>query len=106
MEGGAAGDLYLQVRVLPHERYERDGDDLHVTVPVDLYTALLGGQVNVSTIDRTVSLTIPPETASLAEINLKPIEAGDYDITFKVKFKDSDQNEIDEVKTFPLSIKL
>jgi curved DNA-binding protein len=62
--GGAAGDLYLQVRVLPHDRFERDGDDLHVTVPVDLYTALLGGQVNVSTIDRTVSLTIPPETAN------------------------------------------
>jgi curved DNA-binding protein len=62
--GGAAGDLYLQVRVLPHDRFERDGEDLHVTVPVDLYTALLGGQVNVSTIDRTVSLTIPPETAN------------------------------------------
>jgi curved DNA-binding protein len=62
--GGAAGDLYLQVRVLPHDHFERDGDDLHVTVPVDLYTALLGGQANVSTIDRTVSLTIPPETAN------------------------------------------
>ena len=40
------------------------------------------------------------------ELNLKPIEAGDYEIKFDVKFKDSDQNEIEEVKTFPLSIKL
>jgi curved DNA-binding protein len=64
VSGGAAGDLYLQVRVLPHDRYERDGDDLHTSVPVDLYTALLGGQVDVSTIDRTVSLTIPAETAN------------------------------------------
>jgi curved DNA-binding protein len=62
--GGPTGDLYLQVRVLPHDRFERDGDDLHVTVSVDLYTALLGGEVTVSTIDRTVSLTIPPETAN------------------------------------------
>jgi curved DNA-binding protein len=62
--GGAAGDLYLQVRVLPHDRFERDGDDLHVRVPVDLYTALLGGEVNVSTIDQSVSLTIPAETAN------------------------------------------
>ena len=40
------------------------------------------------------------------EINLKPLEAGDYEIKFNIKFKDADQNEIDEVKTFPLSIKL
>jgi curved DNA-binding protein len=62
--GGAAGDLYLKVRVLPHDRFERDGDDLRVKVPVDLYTVLLGGQIPVSTIDRTVNLTIPPETAN------------------------------------------
>ncbi len=40
------------------------------------------------------------------EINLKPTEAGDYEIRFKVNFKDSDQNEIEEYKSFPLSIKL
>lgn len=60
--GGAAGDLYLVVRVLPHEKFRRDGDDLHVTVPVDLYTMLMGGSTSVSSIDRTVRLTIPPET--------------------------------------------
>jgi tetratricopeptide (TPR) repeat protein len=40
------------------------------------------------------------------EINLKPVEAGDHEIKFQIKFSDADQNEIDEVKTFPLSIKL
>jgi curved DNA-binding protein len=84
--GGTAGDLYLQVRVMPHDRFERDGDDLHVTVPVDLYTALLGGQVQVSTIDRTVNLTIPAETANGRVFRLrglgmpklrKPDERGD-----------------------------
>ena len=60
--GGAAGDLYLVVDVLPDETFDRDGDDLRVTVPVDLYTALLGGSVAVPTIDRQVKLTIPPET--------------------------------------------
>lgn len=60
--GGAAGDLYLVVRVLPHDHFRRDGDDLHVTVPVDLYTMLMGGSTTVSSIDRNVRLTIPPET--------------------------------------------
>lgn len=62
--GGQAGDLYLKVEVLPHAKFEREGDDLKVTVPVDLYTAVLGGQVPVPTIDKTVNLTIPPGTSS------------------------------------------
>jgi curved DNA-binding protein len=59
--GGAAGDLYLRVKVLPDARFERRGDDLHVTVPVDLYTVVLGGQVQVPTLTRPVMLTIPAE---------------------------------------------
>lgn len=60
--GGEAGNLYLAVHVLPHERFRREGDDLHVSVPVDLYTMLLGGSASVSSIDRQVMLTIPAET--------------------------------------------
>jgi curved DNA-binding protein len=62
--GGEAGDLYLRVQVLPHNRFERDGDDLKVTVPVDLYTAVLGGRVEVPTLSGPVKLTIPAETAN------------------------------------------
>jgi curved DNA-binding protein len=62
MSGGQAGDLYIRIEVEPHSIFQRDGDDLKVTVPVDLYTALLGGEVPVSTFDRTVELSIPPET--------------------------------------------
>ena len=50
---------------------ERDGDNLKTNIPVDLYTALLGGQVDVSTIDRTVKLTIPPETANGKQFRLR-----------------------------------
>ncbi len=59
---GHAGDLYLVVEVLPHPTFQRDGDDLKVDVPVDLYTAILGGEVQVPTLERPVVLTIPPET--------------------------------------------
>jgi curved DNA-binding protein len=60
--GAQAGDLYLRVEVLPDGHFERDGDDLRVTVPVDLYTAVLGGSVPVSAIDRQVRLNVPPGT--------------------------------------------
>src|SRR5690606_24950952 len=68
--GGQPGDLFLIVEVLEHNQFRREGDDLYVTVPVDLYTALLGGKVPVSTIDKTVRLTIPPETSNGRQFRL------------------------------------
>jgi len=60
--GGERGDLYLRVEVLPHPVFERRGDDLYVKVPVDLYTAVLGGEVEVPTLTGKVMLRIPPGT--------------------------------------------
>jgi DnaJ-class molecular chaperone len=61
--GGQAGDLYLTVRVLPHQRFERRGQDLHVKMDVPVTTAVLGGEVTVPTLDSPVRLKIPPLTA-------------------------------------------
>ena len=47
MSGGPPGDLYLKVSVRPHDLFKRDGDNLKINVPVDLYTALLGGTISV-----------------------------------------------------------
>lgn len=60
--GGQAGDLFLRVEVLPHPLFERNGDNLRINVPVGLFDALLGGEVEVAAIDQRVRLTIPPET--------------------------------------------
>jgi curved DNA-binding protein len=60
--GGQAGDLYLQVKVRDDPRFERRGDDLHGSVEIDMYTALLGGKAAVSTFDGTLMLTIKPGT--------------------------------------------
>jgi curved DNA-binding protein len=62
--GGQAGDLYLKVDVRQHPLFNREGDDLKVKVPVDLYTAVLGGKVSVPTLDRPVELTVPPGTSN------------------------------------------
>lgn len=63
--GSAAGmqaDLYLVIEVSPDARYERKDNDLYTDVQIDLYTAVLGGQANVSTLAGTVVLTIPAGT--------------------------------------------
>jgi curved DNA-binding protein len=56
------GDLFLLIRVTPHDTFKRDGNNLTVKVPVDLVSAVLGGKVTVPTLDGTVKLTIPPGT--------------------------------------------
>jgi curved DNA-binding protein len=57
-------DIYLVVEVENHPRFERKGDDIYTEVGVDLYTAILGGQVKVTTLKGDVMLSIPPETQS------------------------------------------
>jgi curved DNA-binding protein len=66
-----AGDLYLKVKVMPDAKFKRDGDDLRIDQPVDFFTALLGGEVEVSTVDKTVKLTIPAGTDSGKTFRLK-----------------------------------
>lgn len=60
--GGAKSDIFLVIQVAPDPRFERKGDDLYTDVNVDLYTAVLGGQVNVTTPAGNVMLTIPAGT--------------------------------------------
>lgn len=69
--GGQPGDLYLRVKIRPDPRFERKGADLYTTVEVDLYTALLGGQVRVPTLSGPVSLTIRAETQNGQTIRLR-----------------------------------
>lgn len=64
-------DVYLKVFVSPHHKFERDNDDLKVNVPVDLYTAVLGGKAEVPTIDKTVKLNIPAGTTNGQTIRLR-----------------------------------
>jgi len=68
---GQNGDLFLNVKVLPHHSYQRDGDNLKVDVPVDVFTALLGGKAPVSSLDKTVKMTIPAGTECGKVIRLR-----------------------------------
>jgi len=60
--GGAKGDLILSIRVRPHPRFERRGDDLYEDIDVPLTVAVLGGEAEVPTVTAKVMLKIPPLT--------------------------------------------
>jgi curved DNA-binding protein len=57
--------------VAPHATFERDGDDLFIEVPVDIYAAALGGEVQVPTLDGAVMLKIPPQTQSGSMLRMR-----------------------------------
>jgi curved DNA-binding protein len=70
--GGRAGDLYLRVQVLPHARFERQGEDLTTRVEVPLTTAVLGGEATVTTLaGSTVRLKVPPTTQNGKKFRVK-----------------------------------
>jgi curved DNA-binding protein len=105
MGGAKSGDLYLNIDVLPHTVFQQDGDNLRTTASLDLYTALLGGTIKVSSIDRSVDLTIPPETQNGKVFRLRglgmprlrqPDERGDLLVTVEVKLP---RNLTDQEKT-------
>jgi curved DNA-binding protein len=60
--GGTAGDLYLIINVLPNAIFERDGDDLHFDAPIDIFTAIAGGEIRIPALEHLLTLTIPPRT--------------------------------------------
>jgi len=60
--GGPPGDLYIEIRIKQHEIFERDGDDLHCTVPVGLISAALGGSIEVPTLTSKVEIELPEGT--------------------------------------------
>ncbi|MFD2999010.1 DnaJ C-terminal domain-containing protein [Pontibacter toksunensis] len=68
---GTPGDLYIDIRVHPDPRFERRGNDLYTTLPVDMFTAILGGQAQVNTMSGLLKLTIPAGTQAGKTLRLR-----------------------------------
>lgn len=92
--GGPNGDLYIIFNIAADPDFERTGDDLKTKVTIDLYTAVLGGDVKVNTLDGSVSLKVKPETQNGVTVRLKgkgfPVykkegQFGDLFVTYEVK---------------------
>lgn len=69
--GGPNGDLYLTFSIAVHPKFKREGSNLYATVELDLYTALLGGETTIDTLDGKVKLKVAPETQSGTKVKLK-----------------------------------
>ena len=92
--GGPNGDLFITFTIEKDAQFERVGDDLKIQVPIDLYTAVLGGDVQIHTLEGSVNLKVKPETQSGTTVRLKgkgfPVykkegEFGDLFVTYEVK---------------------
>ena len=93
INGGPNGDLYITFNILEDRTFKRNGDDLATVVEIDLYTALLGGDVLVPTLTGDVSLKVKAETQPDTKVRLKgkgfPVykkegNFGDLFVTYKV----------------------
>ncbi len=69
--GGPNGDLYITFRIAPDPIFKRLGNDLYITLNLDLYTAVLGGDVTVDTLEGKIRLKIKPETQNGEKSRLK-----------------------------------
>lgn len=94
MNGAPAGDLYITFVIADDPAFKRQGDDLYTDVTIDMYTALLGGEVLLDTLDGQVKLKVKPETQPESKVRLKgkgfPVykksgKAGDLIVTCHVK---------------------
>jgi len=94
MEGAPAGDLYIKFVIQPDLVFKRNGDDLYMDIIVDLYTAVLGGELMINTLDGQVKMKVKPGTQSGSKARLKgkgfpvykkPGEFGDLIVTYQVQ---------------------
>ena len=94
INGGPNGDLYITFHIVNNTKFRRHGNDLYTTLDIDLYSALLGGEITVDTMDGKIKLKVAPETQNGTKVRLKgkgfPVykkenEFGDLIITYDVK---------------------
>ena len=94
INGGPNGDLYITFSIANHPVFKRDGKNLYTSVDLDLYTAVLGGEITVNTLGGKVKLKVKPETQNGTKVKLKgkgfPVYKkegvfGDLYITYNVK---------------------
>ena len=94
INGGPNGDLYITFSISNHSKIKRSGDNLYATVDLDLYIAVLGGEITIDTLSGQVKLKVAPETQNGSKIKLKgkgfPVykkegQFGDLYVTYNIK---------------------
>lgn len=102
--GGPAGDAYIEIKVAPHPQFARQGNDVHIELPITLPEAVLGATITTPTVDGPVSLKVPPEsnTGSVLRLRGKGVvdratgQRGDQYVRLKVMLPDKADPELKE----------
>jgi DnaJ-class molecular chaperone len=100
--GGPSGDLHLEIRVRPHPQFTRKDNDIYAELPVTLGEAVLGGRIEVPTVDGTVSMTVPKGANTGTRLRVRGKGApppgdgprGDHYVTLKVMLPPSPDDEL------------
>ena len=109
--GGPKGDLYITLKVSDDERFEREGDDLHLDVHVNVKKAILGGEQEITTIDgKKINVRVPEGTDGGKVLRLRGMgmptangNRGDLFLKLLVKVpKNLSKKEKDEIKEIDL----
>ena len=94
INGGPDGNLLIKFSIINHSKFKRDKDNLYATIDLDLYTAMLGGEITIDTFNGKVKLKVKPETHNAIKVKLKgkgfPVykkegQYGDLYITYQIK---------------------
>ena len=108
INGGPNGDLYITFSIANHAKIKRSGDNLYTTVDLDLYTAVLGGEITIDTLSGQVKLKVASETQNCSKVKLKgkgfPVyknegQFGDLYVTYNVKIPTKLTNKQKELFT-------
>jgi len=108
LNGGPKGDLYITFSIGNHPDFKRLGNNLHTTLELDLYKAILGGDLTIDTLDGKVKLKVKPETQNGSQVKLKgkgfPVYKkegvfGDLYVTYTVKIPTGLTNKQKELFT-------
>ena len=92
--GAPNGDLYIKFAIANHPQFKRLGNDLYTSVDLDMYTAILGGEITIETLNGKVKLDVAPETQNGSKVKLKgkgfPVykqegQFGDLYVTYTLK---------------------
>jgi curved DNA-binding protein len=116
INNGPAGDLYIKFHISDDARFKRDGRNLYAHVKLDIYTAILGGEITAETLTGKVKVKVNPETQNGTKVKLKgkglpaykkDNEFGDlyltYDIQIPVNLTEKQKQLFEELKKLPKS---
>ena len=107
MNGGPNGDLLITIKIQNHPLFNRIDDDLYMDLPVDIYTAVLGGKADVNTLKGKIKVSIPPETSNGKTLRLAGLGMPKYgkenrygDLYVKVDIQTPKSLSSEEIKLF------